>query len=88
MSNDYPYADRYPVNRGLPEHGRSREEITAELATVAAAEDEFWETGRCSGTMYCGDHDHYDFMTEGLRPLRSRQRPPARHVPQRHPVRG
>ena len=64
MSNDYPYADRYPVNRGLPEHGRSREEITAELATVAAAEDEFWETGRCSGTMYCGDHDHYDFMTK------------------------
>ena len=34
MSNDYPYADRYPVNRGMPERGRSREEITAELATV------------------------------------------------------
>jgi glutamate/tyrosine decarboxylase-like PLP-dependent enzyme len=64
MSNDYPYADRYPVNRGMPEHGRSREEITAELATIAAEEDEFWETGRCSGTMYCGDHEHYDFMAE------------------------
>ena len=21
-----------------------------------------WETGKCSGTMYCGDHAHYDFM--------------------------
>ena len=64
MSNDYPYADRFPVNRGMPEHGRSREEITAELDVLAAEEDEFWETGRCSGTMYCGDHDHYDFMAE------------------------
>jgi glutamate/tyrosine decarboxylase-like PLP-dependent enzyme len=21
-----------------------------------------WETGKCSGTMYCGDHEHYEFM--------------------------
>ena len=26
----------------------------------------FWEGGKCSGTMYCGDHDHYDFMTEAF----------------------
>ncbi len=88
MSNDYPYADRYPVNRGMPEHGRSREEITAELATVAAAEDEFWETGRCSGTMYCGDHDHYDFMTEAFGLFGHVNVAAARHVPERHPVRG
>ena len=28
---DYPYADRYPVNRGLPEHGRPRADVLAEL---------------------------------------------------------
>jgi sphinganine-1-phosphate aldolase len=48
----------------LPEEGRSREDLLAELSGIAAAEDAFWETGKCSGTMYCGDHDHYDFMTE------------------------
>jgi sphinganine-1-phosphate aldolase len=62
----YPYADRFPTHRGLPETGRPREEILAELATMAKEEDAFWETGKCSGTMYCGDHSHYDFMTEAF----------------------
>ncbi|MHB1986406.1 MAG: pyridoxal phosphate-dependent decarboxylase family protein [Acidimicrobiales bacterium] len=62
MSSDYPYADRYAVNRALPEHGRPGDDILAELREMAEAEDSFWETGKCSGTMYCGDHDHYAFM--------------------------
>ena len=33
--NSYPYADRFPINRGLPEEGRSRDEILAELRTTA-----------------------------------------------------
>ena len=33
--SDYPYADRFPVNRTLPEQGRPRDEILAELATMA-----------------------------------------------------
>jgi len=33
---------------------------------MAADEDATWETGRCSGTMYCGDHDHYDFLNEAF----------------------
>jgi sphinganine-1-phosphate aldolase len=60
----HPYADRFEVHRTLPERGRPREEVLAELAVIAAEEDAFWETGKCSGTMYCGDHDHYRFMTE------------------------
>lgn len=64
MSNDHPYADRYPVNRVLPEQGRTREDLLAELKALAAEEDAFWETGKCSGTMYCGDHDHYDFLNQ------------------------
>ncbi|NVI86286.1 aminotransferase class V-fold PLP-dependent enzyme [Actinomadura sp. BRA 177] len=61
---DFPYADRFEVHETLPEDGRSREEILAELREMAAAEDAFWETGKASGTVYCGDHDHYAFMTE------------------------
>ena len=33
---------------------------------MATEEDAFWETGKCSGTMYCGDHDHYHFMNEAF----------------------
>jgi len=33
---------------------------------MAEAEDPTWETGKCSGTMYCGDHEHYDFMSEAF----------------------
>jgi glutamate/tyrosine decarboxylase-like PLP-dependent enzyme len=62
----FPYADRFAVNRSLPEHGRPRDEILAEIAAMAQEEDAFWETGKCSGTMYCGDHEHYDFMTEAF----------------------
>ncbi|MFZ6005047.1 MAG: pyridoxal phosphate-dependent decarboxylase family protein [Actinomycetota bacterium] len=62
----YPYEDRFAVNRVLPETGRPRAEILAELAAMAEEEDAFWETGKCSGTMYCGDHDHYAFMNEAF----------------------
>jgi glutamate/tyrosine decarboxylase-like PLP-dependent enzyme len=62
----FPYQDRFPVNRELPDHGRPRDEVLAELQAMARDEDAFWETGRCSGTMYCGDHEHYDFMNEAF----------------------
>jgi glutamate/tyrosine decarboxylase-like PLP-dependent enzyme len=64
--SDFPYSERFPVNRGLPEHGRPREDVLAELRTMATEEDAFWETGKCSGTMYSGDHDHYRFLNEAF----------------------
>ena len=60
----YPYADRYPVMRGLPSEGRDREAILRELREMAQLEDAKWETGKASGSFYCGDHDHYEFMGE------------------------
>ena len=60
----YPYAERYGVNRELPAGSRSREEILSELREMATEEDEVWEDGKCSGTMYCGDRDHYAFLKE------------------------
>jgi glutamate/tyrosine decarboxylase-like PLP-dependent enzyme len=64
--SSFPYAERFGINRALPEKGRSREDVLDELRAMAREEDAFWETGKCSGTMYCGDHSHYDFMTEAF----------------------
>jgi sphinganine-1-phosphate aldolase len=66
VSGDYPYATRYPVNRTLPERGRASAEILAELREMADDEDRFWETGKCSGTIYSGDHRHYEFLNEAF----------------------
>ncbi len=66
MSSMYPYAERYPVNRTMPERGRDRGEILAELDEIAGMEDSVWEQGHCSGTMYCGDHEHYAFMARAF----------------------
>lgn len=64
--SDFPYAERFTVNRTLPEHGRERKEILAELAEIATEEDSSWETGQISGSYYCGDHEHYDYMNEAF----------------------
>ncbi len=62
----YPYAERYGVNDKLPAKGRSREDVLRELQEMAKAEDGFWQTGKCSGTMYCGDMSHYEFLNEAF----------------------
>jgi glutamate/tyrosine decarboxylase-like PLP-dependent enzyme len=66
LFDSYPYAERFDVNRVLPEQGRSREDVLGELRAMAGEEDGVWETGRCSGTMYCGDRGHYAFLTEAF----------------------
>jgi glutamate/tyrosine decarboxylase-like PLP-dependent enzyme len=62
----YPYADQFDVHRELPEDGADRAAILAQLEAMATVEDQRWETGQCSGTMYCGDHAHYDFLNEAF----------------------
>src|SRR4051794_32428680 len=62
----YPYAERYGVSREIPAGGRSREEILSEMREMASEEDRAWEDGKCSGTMYCGDRDHYGFLKEAF----------------------
>jgi glutamate/tyrosine decarboxylase-like PLP-dependent enzyme len=64
--SSFPYADRYAVHRTLPEEGTPRGEVLDALRAMATAEDASWESGKCSGTMYCGDHDHYAFMNEAF----------------------
>ena len=62
----YPYADRFPVVRSIPDHGRDRSEVLAELRAMATEEDSFWQTGKASGSFYCGDMDHYAFMSDAF----------------------
>jgi sphinganine-1-phosphate aldolase len=62
----FPYADQYEVHRTLPEEGTDRESILAELQAMSKSENPVWESGQCSGTMYCGDHDHYDFLNSAF----------------------
>jgi sphinganine-1-phosphate aldolase len=62
----FPYDGRFAVHRQLPEEGTARDEILDELKMMATEEDATWESGKCSGTMYCGDHDHYEFMNEAF----------------------
>jgi glutamate/tyrosine decarboxylase-like PLP-dependent enzyme len=62
MSSAYPYAQTHDVIRGMPSEGRARASILQELEGFAHDEDRMWETGKCSGTMYCGDHEHYEFL--------------------------
>lgn len=64
--SSFPYAERYGVNRTIPEKGLARDTVLSQLDEMAREEDAFWETGKCSGTMYCGDHSHYDFMNEAF----------------------
>jgi sphinganine-1-phosphate aldolase len=60
----YPYQEQYGIMREMPEEGLSRGEVRRQLQEMAATEDANWEQGRCSGTMYHGDHKHYDFLNE------------------------
>jgi len=62
----FPYEDRFAVHRTLPEDGTPRAAVIEQLAAMGKEEDAFWESGTCSGTMYCGDHDHYRFLSEAF----------------------
>jgi sphinganine-1-phosphate aldolase len=58
----FPYEGQFEIHRVLPEEGASQKDVLSVLSTMSAAENPTWESGQCSGTMYCGDHDHYDFL--------------------------
>ena len=62
--NGFPYAEQFAVHRSLPEFGTNRSSILTMLSAISASENEVWQGGQCSGTMYCGDHAHYDFLNE------------------------
>lgn len=66
LGNLYPYAERFGVIDRMPANGRPRDAILGELREISEQEDRRWETGQCSGTMYAGDHAHYDFLSQAF----------------------
>jgi sphinganine-1-phosphate aldolase len=58
-----PYRDRFQTFERLPETGRPREEVLAELEAMAAAERSQWQDGQASGAVYHGDPEHVEFLT-------------------------
>src|SRR5262245_2150234 len=57
-----PYRDRFPTFDRLPQEGRPREEVLAELEAMAAAERAQWHDGQASGAVYHGDPEHVEFL--------------------------
>ncbi len=62
----HPYAGRFPVHAELPEDGVPRAEILETLRQMATEEDRKGDSGRVSGSIYSGDHDHYAFQVEAF----------------------
>jgi glutamate/tyrosine decarboxylase-like PLP-dependent enzyme len=65
----YPYVDEYGIEKSMPEEGIDQAELIERIRSMATREDKSWENGKCSGTMYCGDHDHYAFLNQAFAPF-------------------
>jgi glutamate/tyrosine decarboxylase-like PLP-dependent enzyme len=59
-----PYRDRFPVHDHLPDAGRPRAEVLAEVEEMAQAERARWEDGYASGAVYNGDAEHIEFLAD------------------------
>lgn len=64
MQSLYPYADKYGMQKDFPDEAMDRELILEQVNDMSREEDNFWQNGKCSGTMYSGDHEHYDFLNQ------------------------
>jgi len=53
--------------QGMPEQGLPEDALFEELQEIGNREDRFWQTGRCSGTMYGGDPKVYDLIAKVFR---------------------
>jgi glutamate/tyrosine decarboxylase-like PLP-dependent enzyme len=58
----HPYNKLFKVFSELPKKGRDEQEVLQELAYMAEAENKKWQGGQCSGTMYHGGMEHYEFL--------------------------
>ena len=57
-----PYRDRFTVHDRLPQTGRAREDVLAELEELAREEAGRWQSGQVSGAVYEGEPDHIAFL--------------------------
>jgi glutamate/tyrosine decarboxylase-like PLP-dependent enzyme len=69
-----PYRNRFPTFERLPEQGRPREDVLAEIEAMAAEERPHWQDGHASGAVYHGDPEHVEFL-ERVYALQSQSNP-------------
>ena len=59
-----PYRGKLETYTRLPEHGRARADVLADLESMAAQERPCWEEGFASGAIYHGDPEHVAFLAQ------------------------
>jgi sphinganine-1-phosphate aldolase len=64
FGNMHPYNKLFPVHTNLPQKGVDEEEVLKELTYMSTEENKKWQAGQCSGTMYHGGQEHYDFLNK------------------------
>jgi glutamate/tyrosine decarboxylase-like PLP-dependent enzyme len=57
-----PYRDSFESFTSIPEAGRGREEILAEMEDLKRREEDRWSDGHVSGAVYHGDPAYVDFL--------------------------
>ncbi len=60
----WPYRKSTESFRAVPAEPVDRAQLLHEIATMAQTEDAQGDAGHVSGSLYCGDHDHYAFLGE------------------------
>src|SRR5512139_797909 len=59
-----PYREEFETYARLPQVGRSRQEIIAEMEDLYAREEHKWRDGYVSGAVYHGGQEHIDFQNQ------------------------
>lgn len=60
----FPYTAQWGAIDSLPAEPLGDDEILQRLRDTATLEDQRWEEGKCSGTTYSGDREHYGVINE------------------------
>jgi glutamate/tyrosine decarboxylase-like PLP-dependent enzyme len=60
----FPYTEQWGSIDSIPTEPLDDADILQHLRDVAALEDQRWESGKCSGTTYSGDREHYAVVNE------------------------
>lgn len=64
FGNMHPYNEMFKVLSKLPKKGMDEEEVLNELAYMSEVENKKWQSGQCSGTIYHGGKEYYDFLNK------------------------
>lgn len=60
----FPYRRSMETFRRIPDRGVDRGAVLTDIASMAKSEDAVGDSGRVSGSLYSGDHEHYHFLAE------------------------